>query len=584
MGRSAISIVAATLGLSLATSSMTVAAAHQATAQPVQPSTPRAAPPRDAERKDVKGTAILKGRVVAGENGKPLRRARITIRAPELGSEPQRTTSTNLDGRYEFKDLPAARYRVSVTRGGYLGLDHGQRRPGEIGRPVQLADGQVLDKIDFALPRMSTIAGRVTDESGDPIEGVRIFATRMMFFEGRRRLVPIGTSNIQTDDEGEYRISRLSPGNYYVMATTKETWTVTENGQDRLVGYMPTYFPGATTPSEARRVTLAIGQQAGAIDFSVVPGRAAKVSGTAVDSRQRPFARVSMSEEVRGLGFASFGAGPAANVAADGSFTIPNVPPGEYTISASRREGDPLGPPEVAIATIFVDGNDIDNLALVGSAGGTVSGRVIVEGDTPPKMSTVNVAVRELLRNQPSPVVLGLQRSNRAPGVKEDGTFVAENVFGRARFQVTLPDGWMLKAVTHEGRDISDAPIDLGSGQELTNVEVVISSRVTIVGGRLEDEKKLPIRDATVLLFDADAQKWFESSRRIRATRPDQDGQWQIKGLPSGEYLAIALDYVEDGAWNDPEYLEALKRDAQTITIADGSSQVVSLKLVIPKQ
>ena len=32
------------------------------------------------------------------------------------------------------------------------------------------------------------------------------------------------------------------------MATTKETWTVTENGQDRLVGYMPTYFPGVAAP------------------------------------------------------------------------------------------------------------------------------------------------------------------------------------------------------------------------------------------------------------------------------------------------------------------------------------------------
>ena len=471
-----------------------------------------------------------------------------------------------------------------MTRGGYLGLDHGQRRPGEIGRPVQLADGQVLDKIDFALPRMSTITGRVTDESGEPIEGVRIFATRMMFFEGRRRLVPIGTSQIQTDDEGEYRIPRLSPGNYYVMATTKETWTVTENGQDRLVGYMPTYFPGAMTATEARRVTLAVGQAASAIDFSLVPGRAAKVSGTAVDSRQRPFARVSMSEEVRGLGFASFGGGPAANVAADGSFTIPNVPPGEYTISASRREGDPLGPPEVAIATIFVDGNDIDNLTLTGSAGGQVSGRVIVEGEAPPKMSSVLVSVRQLLRNQPSPVVLGLQRSNREPGVKEDGTFVAENVFGRARFQVTVPDGWMLKAVTHQGRDISDAPIELGSGEELTDVEVVISSRVTLVGGRLEDERKQPIRDATVVVFDADTQNWFESSRRVRAIRPDQDGQWQLKGLPSGEYLAAALDYVEDGAWNDPEYLEALKQDAEKITIGDGSSQTVALKLAIPKQ
>ena len=579
----AITIMAAGLGLSLTAGVSTLTGTARAF-QPVQPTQPRPAPPRDAGQKEVKGTAVLKGRVVAGESGKPLRRARVTVRAPELGTEGQRTTSTNLDGRYEFKDLPAARYRVSVTRGGYLGLDHGQRRPGEIGRPVQIADGQTLEKIDFALPRMSTITGRVTDESGDPIEGVRIFATRMMFFEGRRRLVPVGTSTVQTDDEGEYRISRLSPGAYYVMATTKETWTVTENGQDRLVGYMPTYFPGVTTASEARRLTLAVGQHAGTIDFALVPGRAAKVSGTAVDSQQRPFTRVSMSEEVRGLGFASFGGGPAANVAPDGTFTIPNVPPGEYTISASRREGDPLGPPEVAIATISVEGNDIDNLSLVGSAGGTVSGRVIVEGDTPPKMSTVFVSVREALRNQPSPVVLGLQRSNRSPAVKEDGTFVAENVFGRARFQVTLPDGWMLKAVMHGDRDITDAPVELGSGQALNDVQVVITNRVTNVAGRLEDEKKLPIRDATVLVFDAETEKWFESSRRIRATRPDQDGQWQLKGLPAGEYLAIALDYVEDGAWNDPEYLEVLKRDAEKVTIGEGTSQTVSLKLVTPKQ
>ena len=310
----AIPFMAAGLGLSLTVGVSTLAGSARAF-QPVQPTQQRPAPPRDAGQKEVKGTAVLKGRIVAGESGKPLRRARVTIRASELGTEGQRTTSTNLDGRYEFKDLPAARYRVSVTRGGYLGLDHGQRRPGEMGRPVQIADGQTLEKIDFALPRMSTITGRVTDESGDPIEGVRIFATRMMFFEGRRRLVPVGTSTVQTDDEGEYRISRLSPGAYYVMATTKETWTVTENGQDRLVGYMPTYFPGITTASEARRLTLAVGQHAGTIDFSLIPGRAAKVSGTALDSQQRPFTRVSMSEEVRGMGFASFSGGPFGNVA-----------------------------------------------------------------------------------------------------------------------------------------------------------------------------------------------------------------------------------------------------------------------------
>jgi hypothetical protein len=366
------------------------------------------------------------------------------------------------------------------------------------------------------------------------------------------------------------------------MATTKEMWSVTENGQDRQVGYMPTYFPGVAIPSEARRLTVGPGQRLSAIDFALVPGRSAKVSGVAVDSAQRPFSRVSMSEEVRGLGFASFGAGPSGAVAADGTFSIANVPPGEYTISASRRDGDPAGPPEVALATIVVDGNDIENLNLTGSAGGTVRGRIIVEGDTPPKLSAVNVSVRQPLRNQPSPVVLGLQR-NRDLGAKEDGTFSAENVFGKCRFQVTVPEGWMVKAITHDGKDISDALIELGSGQEMNDVQVVISSRVTAVEGRLQDEKNLPIRDATVLVFDADGEKWFENSRRVRATRPDQDGQWRLRGMPAGEYLAIALDYVEDGAWNDPEFLESLRRDAASVTLAEGATATAALKVVTVK-
>jgi hypothetical protein len=58
---------------------------------------------------------------------------------------------------------------------------------------VQVAEGQTLDKVDFALPRMSTIGGRITDESGEPIEGVRVFSMRQMFFEGKRKLVPVGS-------------------------------------------------------------------------------------------------------------------------------------------------------------------------------------------------------------------------------------------------------------------------------------------------------------------------------------------------------------------------------------------------------
>src|SRR5258708_31682230 len=77
--------------------------------------------------------ASIRGQIVAAETGRPLRRARIVV-APDTGAESvvrivdaAGTASTNVDGRYEIRDLPEGRYRVSVGRSGDLPLHDGQR-------------------------------------------------------------------------------------------------------------------------------------------------------------------------------------------------------------------------------------------------------------------------------------------------------------------------------------------------------------------------------------------------------------------------------------------------------------------------
>src|SRR4249920_3249414 len=100
-------------------------------------------PPRDARPATQAGSAVVRGRVLAADTGKPLRRARITVSGAELGRE-GRSTSTSLDGRYEIAELPAGRYTIRVTRSGYLPLQYGQRRPFEPGKPIQLVDKQVI--------------------------------------------------------------------------------------------------------------------------------------------------------------------------------------------------------------------------------------------------------------------------------------------------------------------------------------------------------------------------------------------------------------------------------------------------------
>jgi hypothetical protein len=123
---------------------------------------------RDTKPAPPTSHATIRGRIVAGDTGQPLNRARITLSAPEL-TDGDRMTSTNRDGRYEIDNLPAGRYTIAVARPGYLMLRYGQRRPREQGKTLEIRDNQRIDNVDFALPRAGLITGRITDETGaDP--------------------------------------------------------------------------------------------------------------------------------------------------------------------------------------------------------------------------------------------------------------------------------------------------------------------------------------------------------------------------------------------------------------------------------
>ena len=46
--------------------------------------------------------------------------------------------STDADGRWELRELPAGRLTISVTKGGYVPLSYGQRRPFEAGKTIEV--------------------------------------------------------------------------------------------------------------------------------------------------------------------------------------------------------------------------------------------------------------------------------------------------------------------------------------------------------------------------------------------------------------------------------------------------------------
>jgi hypothetical protein len=408
-----------------------------------------------------------------------------------------------------------------------------------------------------------------------------------MYSGGQHRLVPTG-SLARTDDGGNYRQSGLAPGTYLVQARATDKWIIESNGTQETLGYVPTFYPGVQRQADAVKVTVGVGKEANAVDFALVPGRSATIAGTAFDSQGRPFKRVSLGQEVRGDNFGMFGGGSGGDsvVGADGSFSISNVTPGEYKLTASTVDANgPGDKPEAAIMMLEVDGSDIRGVSLIGSGGGTITGQ-LATADGSPVPKNVTLAVSQSWLGQPDPTLLGVFRGGAGFGnaeIKDDETFTVQHVFGPARFNLTPPSGWALVRILYGNADITDAMVEMRSDEEWSGVEVVLTNRPTTVTGQLVDAKGAPT-DGSLIVFAADSARWFDGSRYIKAARPDQAGVAQIKGMPPGEYLAVGVDYVEDGSWYDPEYLESMREYAAKLTLADGGTQALSLKVVLPKE
>lgn len=543
--------------------------AHPGATQTAQPKPP--APRRDTPATEKPGTAVIKGRV-SSIDGRPLRRAQVRVTAPALRDT--RSASTDTEGNYELTELPEGRYTVRVSRSGFLPLSYGQKYPGELGATVHVLAGQTVSGIDIILPRAGVIAGRVLDEVGDPISGVNVMAMQQRYFDGRRRIVPTA-GNTHTDDTGQYRLIGLGPGEYYVMATLRESWVV--GGKDKTVlSFAPTYFPGATSLPLAQRVKVDIGQEVPATDFSLAVGRAAAVSGVALSAAGTPMSggRVSLQQEFRGPAMGLMMMASSTTAGADGSWKLPNVPPGEYKLQVQNADA---AANERATQTLTVDGTDIEGLVLAASAGGTISGQVVAQSETGQAMqlSRLRIASRPL-DGPAAPIPVG--QANGA--VDAQGKFQLQGVSGAQRLNVMgIPDGWALKRIERDGDDLTDSTFNLRSGELLDDVRVVLTDRLTTVAGTVLIDKETASARGTVVVFADDPTRWGEASRYVRAVRPTQAGEFEVKGLPPGDYRAIAIEYLPEGDWNDPDVLESFRDRALRFSLEDGERRTVSLRL-----
>ena len=538
---------------------------------PAQP----AAPPQNRADVPKTGTARIRGSVVS-DTGAPVRGAEVI-----LSGDLVRQAQTDDTGRYEFADLPAGRFFLNATKTGFA-TPVGTITSINPTSSFELVDGQVLNR-GIALARGGVITGRLVDEFGEPVTGAEMRVERYIYGPGGRQLAQYSVPPAAwiTNDLGEYRVFGLAPGEYLVSARTRQFGAPvtmgTAGARNRAEGLLPTYFPGTVRLAEAQVVRVAAAQEV-AVDFAAVPGRLVRVSGTVSSSTGRPPSGLNVFLGVETSN--SSGQINGGGIAADGSFSIGNVPPGDYVLRVREQGGGSPGS-EVASMPISVSTQDLAGLRLTTRPGATIRGRVEWDGTSPRPTAPMRISTssaewsRGPLAGETTITYLDLENGT----VREDGTFELGGIVGKVLFNANAPS-WSLKSVTVDAKDITHTGIEASSLDGDKRVLIVMADRFTNLSGTAQDARRQSVTDYVVVLLPQQAMAGMGATRFTRLLRPDEKGTFRVRGLPAGDYVAAAVEALDSGREWDPAIQKAVRSAGHSFTLADGQTLALNLELL----
>jgi len=322
------------------------------------------------------GNGVIFGTVTEADSNRPVGGAIVSINLP--GSQVLRVMADG-QGRFGFRDLPPGAFSVTSTRPGWVDGSYGRTRPAGPNLPLILAEGDRVSGVIVPMWRFATIAGTVTDESGDPLVRVPVRVLKRTTVGGKTTVREY--QNDSTDDRGNYRIGQLEPGEYLVVVPfqppSSETVVMSEGGAARDVmvravsvavdtgggggggnwvaassigdgpsagigedgrplAFTTQFYPNSPVSTRATVLTVSSGEERSGIDFQLRAGPTSKVSGTAMGP----------DGPVQGLQINLVPSEADANAISietitgfsdgQGRFTIEGVPPGNYVLRATR--------------------------------------------------------------------------------------------------------------------------------------------------------------------------------------------------------------------------------------------------------
>jgi hypothetical protein len=333
------------------------------------------------------------------------------------------------------------------------------------------------------------LSGQLVMTDGKPAIAVRVAAIQapppnIRPADGQNYYASVSPASIAvTDDQGRFRLTRIPPGRYYVVAG--------------IVGHA-TYYPATTDIDAATVLTVEPNARMEAIDFKLLTAAGSRVRGRITPPP------ASGRQERAVVSGVELGEILEAPVNADGTFELGRIPEGEYLLSFFPP------PPGMASIPFQVTGQDVAALAGVRPPTRTVTGRIVVDkGPLPPALLGF---------------ISGKEQEYVSGTIHPDLTFTAQLHASRHRVDLGgLPVGYGVTSVrigsrearefTVDNEDVSDIVITVAAPDDLPR----LTGRIAGATGTLDVEITGPIVGKAT-------------------TRAKSDGSFEFPALPPGLY------------------------------------------------
>jgi hypothetical protein len=494
-------------------------------------------------------TATVEG--IVTHLGKPdaIPNVRVTF-TPAKGSP--RTVTTDRDGRFSATGLAAGRYTLAPARSGFI-------KPRHSAGPSNLTvtPGQRMQDVRLQMTAAGVISGKITDEKRESMRGIRVEA-RAYAGGGRHGEAILGGGG-QTNDRGEFRISGLEPGHYYVVAE-----------QNPEGGYSTTYYPGVDTTETAVSVSVTAGSESGGIIFPLSTERHYVIRAKPAIPANWPASRSvefrlhpkNPNIEEPWIFFRALPNGVYESRPVRGAF--------ELAVVVASEKGNLYGRLPVEVRD-----KDVNVGTIPLRAGHELRGRIATRDLQSSDLEFNRISV-EFFTADDTPW-------NFAPDdalAKVDGSFVIPSIT-TGKFRVSIsgaPEGTYLEAVHFNGRDLGESPLTI-DGEPHGSLELFVSRSAGALQGIAQNINGQPIADATVVLVPALQRR--KNPDFFKSAMTDQNGAFAIHSIPPGEYSLLAWEDIDPGTWLIPELLREFEGRSQKITI-DRGSEASHVVRVIP--